>query len=815
MKLGTLRHDLRFAARSLMERPGYALVAILTLALGIGANTAIFSVVKTVLLDALPFHQPSRLVAVAQRNGDDDHNPITVGYPTLLDWQQSVPSLEAVAASAMWMPNLAADTGAELLNGQSVTRDFFKVLGVTPALGRLFTADEDQPDHNDVVVISNGLWQRRFNADAGVIGRRVPFGARSYTIVGVLPADFTPLLPAMRQRPTDVWRPLGYAAPKPPACRSCLHLQAIGRLADHATLASAQAELDRLAPLLARTYPDDYPASTSFELHPLRDALVGDVDRSLWLVFAGVGIVLLIACVDIAGLMSLRAAARRHELSVRAALGAGRGTLTRLLFAESLVLCIAGGLAGVVIAFALTDLIARHGPASIARMHDVHVDLGVLVFASLLTLAVTFAAGAWPAWRGSRTEPGDALRDAARVSVGPAAARLQSTLVVAQIALACALTLGAILMARSFERLITVDAGVSPDGLTAMNVAIVGPPYLDPKKVPAFLEQLESRVRALPGVERAGSATPLPLDGNWDMEGFHVRDRPELGAESPQFDRISATPDYFATMRIPLESGRLIAGTDRADQPQVAVINETLARREWPGESPIGKQIQLGDRDEKAPWITIVGVVGDVRQRSLDLEPAPQIYTAHAQSADPPNFMTLAVRSTLAPAVLDAEVRRLAAAIDAGVPVYGTASMDARVADSLARRSFLLELFGLFAGTALLLAAIGVHGTVAHAVRRRTREFGLRRAVGASDRAVLALASARATRCLVAGLALGLPLAFAWGTLMSAELYGIGPYDAVSVALVVIALAAVIVLSTLAPLRRALRIDPMIALRDE
>jgi predicted permease len=813
--LDTLRRDFRFAFRSLAERPGYTFVVILTLALGIGANTAIFSVVKTVLLDALPFHEASRLVAIAQRNSDADGNPISVGYPTLLDWQQSVPSFEAVAASADWQPNLAADSGAELLKGQSVTRDFFKVLGVTPALGRAFTADEDQPNRNDVAMISHALWQRRFNADPAVIGRRAQFGGHSYTIVGVLPADFAPLLPATRNRPPDVWRPLGYAAPDAPACRSCLHLQAIGRLAPSATLASAMAELDRLAPALIQAHANDYPAAMRFELRPLRDALVGSVDRSLWLVFAGVGIVLLIACVDIAGLMSLRAASRRHELSVRAALGASRRKLARLMFAESLVLGIAGGAAGIALAYALTNLIARDGPSSIVRLADVHVDANVLAFASLLTLAVTFAAGAWPAWRSSRPDLGDALHDATRASPGRSATRLQSTLVVAQIALACALTLGAILMARSFGRLLAVDPGFAADNVTTIELAIVGAQYVDPKKTAAFLEQLETRVHALPGVEHAGAVTPLPLGGGWDTAGFHAKDKPELGAEAPEFDRVFATPDYFATLGIPLLSGRLIAASDRADQPPVAIINEALARREWPGESAIGKQIQLGDRDEKAPWFTIVGVVGNVRPRAVDLAPLPQIYLAHAQSADPPNFMTLAVRSTLAPAALGAEVRSIAASIDRGVPVYGTTTMSARVADSLARRSFLLQLFGLFAGTALLLAALGVHGTIAHAVRRRTREFGLRRAVGASDAAVLALASARTARCFAAGLAIGLPLAFAWGTVMSAELYGIGPYDAVSVALVVLALAVVIVLSTLAPLRRALSIDPAIALRNE
>ena len=811
----TLFTDMRHALRALLERPAYALTVILTLALGIGANTAIFSVVKTVLLDALPFRQPGQLVAIAQRNGKDDSNPVTVGYPTFLDWQRLAPSFSTLAASSSWQPNLAGDGGAELLDGQSVTRDFFKVLGVTPALGRLFTAEEDQPERNDVVLLSDGLWQRHFNRDPSIIGRRIPFGSRTYTVIGVLPADFVPLLPATRGRPPDVWRPLGYAAPNAPACRTCLHLQAIGRLAAGVSPASAQAELDNLAPTLTGTFPTEYPAAMRFELHPLREALVGDVDRSLWLLFAGVGIVLLIACVDIAGLMSLRATSRRHELSVRAALGAGRGRLTRFMFGESLLLGIAGGAAGIAIALGVTRAIARLGPASIPRLRDVHVDTGVLAFAALLTLAVTFAAGVWPAWRHSRPQLNDALRDAARVSSGPASGRAQSALIVAQIALACALTLGAILMTRSFQRLLEVDPGFSPDNVVTLNMAIAGAPYLDPKRVSAFLEQLEARVRGTPGIERVGSVTPLPLDGGWDTAGFHRKDRPPAQSEAPEFDRAFATPDYFAALGIPLRSGRYIAESDRLDQLPVAVVNEALARREWPGESPLGKQIQLGTRDDNAPWITIVGVVGDVRQRSLDLEPAPQIYLAHAQSDDPPSYMTLVVHTSLPSALVANEVRRLATGIDPGVPVYGIKTLSARAADSLARRLFLLQLFGLFAGTALLLAAIGVHGMVAQSVSQRTREFGLRRAVGATDRAVLALASARAARYFIAGLAIGLPLALAWGHVMSAELFGVSEYDSVSVALVVLALGVVIGLSTVTPLRRALRIDPVVALRNE
>jgi predicted permease len=552
-----------------------------------------------------------------------------------------------------------------------------------------------------------------------------------------------------------------------------------------------------------------------FELHSLREALVGDVRRSLWLLFAGVGLVLLIACVDIASLMSLRATARRHELSVRAALGAERGRLTRLMLSESVLLGIAGGALGVVLAFGMTHAIAQLGPASIPRLHDVHVDRGVLAFASVLTLAVAVATGLWPAWRASRPQLSDALKDAGRISVGPAAGRVQAALVIAQIALACALTLGALLMARSLARLLDVDPGFASARVDTLDVAVIGPRYADGKLVPAFLEQLETRVAELPGVERAGMVTLLPLGGNWDRAGFHVKDRPLAGPRAPEFDRNFATPGYFETLHIPLREGRYLAESDRLDQPRVAVVSEALARREWPGQSALGKQIQLGERDEKAPWTTIVGVVGDVRQHSLDIDPAPQVYLPPAQSEDAPSFMTLAVRTSLPVANLAEQVRAAAHAIDPGVPVLDAKPMRQLVADSLARRRFLLELFGLFAATALTLSAIGIYGVVAYAVQSQTRAFGLRRALGASDRAVLEWVSLQSARYLAAGLVLGVPLAFAWSRFLSSELYGVGTFDAPSFALLVLALVAVVALATFAPAMRALRVDPMVALRNE
>ena len=810
----TVFQDFRYSARTLVERPGFALTVVLTLALGIGANAAIFSVLKTVLLDALPFAQAGQLVALAQRNGEADQKPVTVGYPTFLDWQR-LPAFAGIGVSSGWQPNIAGDDDAELLNGQSVTRDFFSVLGVTPQLGRVFTADEDQPQRNDVVLLSADLWQRRFNRDPQVVGRRIPLGSRSYTVVGVLPDTFEPLLPATLGRPPDVWRPLGYDLSLSQACRTCLHLQAVGRLAAGVSMETAQAQLDALSPALIGQFANDYPADMRFELHPLREALVGDVSRSLWLLFVGVGLVLMIACVDIASLMSLRATARRHELSVRAALGAERGRLTRLMLSESVLLGVAGGLLGVALALGMTHAIARLGPASIPRLHDVHVDQGVLAFATLLTFAVALATGLWPAWRASRPALSDALKDAGRVSDCPAAGRAQAGLVIAQIAMACALTLGALLMARSFKHLLEVDLGFSAHNVATLQMAVIGARYADGKLVTAFLQQLEERVRALPGVERVGAITPLPLDGGWDRAGFHIKDRPLAGPEAPEFDRSFATPGYFETLRIPLRAGRTIADSDRPGQPPVAVVSESLARRQWPGGSALGKQIQLGSRDENAPWVTIVGVVGDVRQHSLDIDAPPQVYLSTAQSEDPPSFLTLAVRTSLPVGSIAEQVRGIAHAIDAGVPVHDAKAMPERVADSLARRRFLLQLFGLFAATALTLSAIGIYGVVAHAVQRQTRAFGLRRALGASDRAVLGWVSLQSARYLAAGLLLGLPLAFAWGRFLSSELYGVSGYDPPSFVLVVLALVAIVGLATLAPALRALRVDPMVALRNE
>ncbi len=806
--------DIRYSIRSLFERPAFALTIVLTLALGIGANTAIFSILKTVLLDALPFARPGQLVSLAQRNGDADQSPTTVGYATFLDWQK-LPAFSAIGVSSSWQPNLAGEDGAQLLNGQSVSREFFSVLGVTPQLGRLFSAEEDQPERNDVVVISNGLWQRQFNADPDILGKRIALGSRTYTVVGVLPAAFKPLLPATVGRSTDIWRPLGYDLSLPYACRDCMHLQAIGRLAPGVDINGARAQLDVLSPALVREYADKYPADMRFELHPLRDALVGEVSHSLWLLFAGVGLVLLIACVDIASLMLLRAISRRHELSVRAALGAERARLTRLILSESIVLGFLGGTVGTVLAIAITHLVAQLGPASIPRLRDVHIDQTVLAFALLLTFVVALATGWWPAFRASRTQLVDALKDAGQISAGPGAGRAQTALVVVQIAMACALTLGALLMARSFGHLLDLDPGFATADVVTLDLAIVGVPYKDPARVSAFLEQLEIGVRGLPAVGRVGAVSQLPLGGGMDRAGFHVKDRPIAGPDVPSFDRAFVSPGYFSALQIPLRSGRYFSESDRLGQPPVAVVSESLARREWSGESALGKQIQLGGRDDKAPWFTIVGVVGDVRLRSLDIDAQPQAYLAHAQSDDPPSYMTVVVHTDMPPATILQEVRAVARSIDPGVPVYAMKSMQERVTDSLARRHFLLELFGLFAATGLALSAIGIYGVVAHAVEREMRAFGLRRALGASDGALIAWVSSRSARYLLAGLALGLPLALAWTSFLSRELYDVSRTDPLSCALLVLALVAVVAIATLAPLRRALRVDPITALRHE
>ena len=805
--------ELRFGMRSLASRPGFTLAAILALALGIGATTAIFSVIKAVIVDPLPYPRPQQLVSLAQANSASDRAPINVGYATFADWQQQLHGVAAMAVFADWQASIAASGDAQMVSGMRVSPRFFDVLGVRPALGRSFTTDEDQSGQHDVVVLSDGLWQRQLGADPEVIGRKLIVNGRERTVVGVMPAGFHAAFFGNVAADPEIWLPLGYRLSDPFACRDCLHLQAIARLGDDADIGAVQAELDAMAPQLISAYPRNYPATMRFRIAPLRQTLVGSAPAALWPLLIAAALVLLIACVDVGNLMLARTQVRERELAVRCALGAGRARLVRLLLGEAALIAAAGGIAGVLLALGGLRVLAALAAATLPRMESVALDWQVLLFAAALSGLVAVLTGLWPALRASRLQLDESLKSGLRAAGGVRSAAVRQALIVAQIALAFVVATGAVLVLRSFAILLHVDPGFEPQQLVALNITTVGPRYADAAQVAAFYAQVLERVDNAPGVEAASVVSPLPLSGNYDRAGFHIKDRPIPPQQAPEVDRFLVGADYFRTMRIPLLRGRLFGADDRAGSAPVAIVSAQLAQTMWPGGDALGKQIQLGGRDDKAPWATIVGVVGDVHQYGLDRATTPQAYLAHAQQpADP---LTLVVRSALPTAAVAGLVRSATRTFDPAVPVFAVAAMPERISDTLTRRRLTLSLFGLFALTALVLAAIGIYGVVAYNVTQHTRALGLRRALGATDARVWRWVLERSAAYAGLGMLIGIPAALVWGRLLSTELVGVSGHDPVSFAAVCAALCAVVIAASLGPARRAVRIAPTVALRDE
>jgi len=809
----SLIQDLRHGLRSLASKPGFAIAAILTLALGIGVNTALFSVIKAVVFDPLPYPHAERLVSLAQANTDNERLPINIGYPTFVDWQQQLHSFDSIAVFADWQASLQTPGDAQMLTGMRVSPQYFDVFGVKPMLGRTFTEAEDQSALRDVVVIGARIWHEQFASDPAIVGRKLSVNGRDRVVVGVLPDAFRPAFYGNVAMVPEIWLPLGYRIGDSPACRDCLHLQAVARLKTDADLRAARAELDALAPRLIRDFPDSYPPTMRFIAKPLQATLAGSTPTMLWLLFAAAGLVLLIACVDVGNLILVRAQARERELAVRRALGAARSRLARLLLCESALLAVGGGLLATVVAYAVTHALLRYASASLPTLETVKLDGGVLLFATLLSIGVALLTGLWPAVRASRQGLDVTLRSGVRASGGTQAVRIQGVLIVAQIVLALVLAIGAMLVLRSFAGLLRVDPGFDARDLTAMNVSVVGKRYDEPAETTRFYERLLEQVRAQPGVTAASVVTPLPLSGGFDRAGFHIKDRPIPAHQAPEVDRFFAAPDYFATMRIPLLKGRDFSASDRADSAPVAIVSVTLAQTMWPNEDALGKQIQLGGRDDAAPWATVVGVVGDVRQYGLDVAPTAQAY--EAQTQQPEGTVALMIRSPLPAETLASAVRAAVRGIDAATPVFEVAPMQQRIADSLARRRLTLTLFGLFALTALSLAAIGIYGVVSFTVAQQTQALGLRRALGASDARVWGWVLRRTAIYAALGTLIGIPFALAWGRMLASELVGVSQYDPLSFAGASVLLAGVVFVATIGPARRALRVAPTVALRYE
>jgi putative ABC transport system permease protein len=797
-------HDVRYAVRVLRKSPTFAIVAVLTLALGIGANTAIFTVVNALLLRPLPYRDADRLVTVWQdmreRGGPADEWATPGNYA---DWRSEKTLFEDIAVVTGWRPTLIGQGEPEPVAGEQVSHEYFPVLGVVPALGRTFRVEDDVPNAPRVVMISDGLWRRRFGGAPDVIGRTVALSGQAHQIIGVLPAGFRPIVSAS----ADLWRPLRLNTAMP--SRGAVVLRAVARLPAELTIERAQAAATVLARRLEAQHPD-FNEKTGIHLIGLRERVVGDIKTGLLVLLGAVALVLLIACANIANLVMARASGRGRELAVRVALGAGKGRIVRQLLTESLLLAVLGGGAGLVIGWWAVDGLVTIAPASAPRISEVRLDLTVFLFAGLLSIVTGVLFGLMPAIHSSRRDIVQPLKDASRGNVVVAGRGFRRVLIAAEVAIALVVLTAGGLLLRTFVHLRATDLGFDPENVL---VGSVNPPsaggYDTREKHRAFYDQVLERARALPGVRTAALASVLPLSGDSDMS-FVIEGRPAptSASRTPATWYRLVSAEYFETMGVRIAAGRSLA--DKPATPSV-VVNETFARTFFPGEEALGKRVRFGD--DKSPWFTIVGVSADVKTRGARESAIVETFIPYWQFTEP--GMTVVLRTAGDPALLSAPLRQAVAAIDRNVPVSGLGTLDAMVADSIEQPRFFALLAGAFAALALVLAAIGIYGVMAYVVSQRTSEIGVRMALGATSREVFRLVLGDGLRLTAVGLVIGVAGSIAAGRWLKSLLYGVGSGDWLTTAATASMLLAVAMLACLLPARRAMRVDPMAALRAE
>jgi putative ABC transport system permease protein len=805
-----LAHDLRIAARVLRRQPGFTTVVLLTLMLGIGANTAIFTVIDAALLRPLPYHEPDRLVHLWETRRGNVADRTEASYPDFLDWRSQSRAFAAIEGYDETNLTVAADAGEPLmLDGVRVTPGFFVMLGVAPMLGRTFVAEDATADGAPVVVLSHAYWRQRLGGDPNVVGRSLTLDRRRYAIVGVLPASFhfAPVDDA------EFWLPLGSASPRVEQ-RYNHWLNVVARLAPNATLEVARSDLSAVMRRLAAQYPETN-AGRDAAVIPLRDEIIGPVRTTLLVLFSAVGCVLLVACVNVAGLMLVRSAARGREIAVRSALGADRGRIVRQLLAESALLAVVGGVLGVATARLGVRLIVAVLPPEIASgmpyLQNLRVDRVIATYAAALAIAAGLLSGLAPALVVSRPSVTELLRRG-RGGSGGARPRVRGALVSAQIALTMVLLVAAGLMTRSLTELLGVDAGFDTDRVLTARIALSGPAYDSSQRQQQFFETLVGRVRALPGVRAAGAVRNLPLAGG-GTNTFRVEGRAEPDAASrPEATMRGVAGDYFRAMGIRLVAGRTFTSGDRSTTRPVLLVSAGLARRLFSDQaSAVGQRLRFYAFPESA-W-TIVGVVGDVRTGALDADAPPTIYYTHLQG--PENRMSIVARTAGDPAALVSSLRREAHSLDPSVAVYDVRTMEQHVARSpavLARR-LPLRLVGAFALTALALAVVGIYGLIAYTVAQRTQELGIRIALGAGHANILTLIVREGAMLTALGVSAGLLVAL-WATrMLGSLLYGVGAADPPTYLAVAVLLGAVALAASYVPARRAARVDPMVALR--
>jgi len=818
----TLLQDLRFGLRTLRKSPAFTVIAVLTLALGIGANTAIFSIVNAVLLKPLPFPESDRLLYMSSGFAKQQNvtRPFSISYPDFLDWRATAKSFTGMAC---YHGDSVTLTGLERplhVTAEIVSSDFFSVLGTLPLLGRGFTRDEEKPGTR-VVVLSHQLWQSAFHGDRSIIGRTITIYNQSYTVIGVMPAGF--VFP-IDNNPPQLWRTLATDAettdpvnqPAPTSQRGSHFLQAVARLKPHASVESAREEMNLITRNLAVQYPDTNKKFPNATVTTQLDHLAGNNRPRLMILLVSVAVVLLIACVNVANLLLVRASKRSREIAVRAALGASRVRVVRQMLTESLVLGLSGAILGVPMAMWALKLFISLNAADLPRIQSAGLDETVLAFTAAIALITSIIFGLAPALRASSPNLTAFMKEGRGTTAGGAHQRLRGMLVVVETTLGLTLLVVAGLLLRSFHRLLSVDPGMNPHGVLTLTFDLPDKKYSEQQQI-EFYTQLLPRLQTIPGVVSAAEVTPLPMSGNGAIITFQIEGRPVPRAEEPSADIKVATPNYFHTMNIPLLSGRDFTEHDTENAPDVVIVNQAFAQRYFPNEDVLGKHITPGASNSGKPHPReIIGVVGNVKGRKLDVEDMPEYYIPDTQL----NFgsMTFCLRTTVEPHSIASAVRSVVSSIDPDLPLYDIKTMDEYLSATLATPRFQAMLLEAFAGLALLLTAVGLYGVIAYAVALRTHEIGVRITLGATSGNVVRMVLQSGLRLTATGVAVGIVLSLIgarFATSFSSLLFGVKPTDFLTFAAVAGIVALVSLLACYIPAYRASKVDPMVALRYE
>jgi predicted permease len=823
--MNTLLADIRYALRSFRKTPGFIAVVALSLAIGIGACTSLFSIANALLLRPLPYKDADRLVILWNRSPGLNITQDWFSTAQYFDIKNGHHGLEQVAIAIGGNDNLTGNGDPERVGTIHVSSNLLPLLGEKAAIGRLFVSGEDVQGAAPTALLSHGIWTRRYGSDPQIVGKSIQVNGISREVVGVLPKSFSlprevmPTLNGAEQ--ADILLPLPMA---PDAARIRDHedYNIIGKLRPGVSARAAQAEMDTITARLRHDYPDVYPPNGGlmFGVVPLLEQVVGDARYSLFVLLGAVGFVLLIACANVANLQLSRAVGRQKEIAMRAALGAGRGRILRQLFTESVLLALGGGALGILLSFVCVHWVHVLGPKSVPRLASIGVDGEALLFTVALCVFSGILFGLAPAWRATQIDLHGTLKDAGRGSAEAGSVwgrgrNLRRMLVISEMALSVVLLIGAGLLIRSFSRLLQVSPGFNPQNVLTVELSMSGPKYKDEAAILAVYHQLWERLEALPGVTAAGAVTSLPLSEMYAWGPIVIEGRtPPPGEQFINADQRIAGGDYFQAMEIPLRSGRLFNTEDTEAKPRVAVIDEFMAREYWPHEDPLGKRIRFGGLDDDGKWITIVGVVGRIKQYTLDTDSRIALYLPQTQY--PSRSMNVVLRSRGGdPAELTAAVADAIHGLDPDLPLYNVSTMEQRLEESLARRKFSMALLTAFAGLALALATIGVYGVIAYLVNQGTRDLGIRIALGASQRNILGLVVRHGMSLALTGVGIGMVGAFALTRLMQSLLFGVKATDALTFAAIPVLLTLIALLTSLIPARRAARIDPMVSLRSE